>query len=102
MSHLTESIGFVAPYYNMILVAIAIALFIMLLKKPGKENITPWKLMFISILIYVFEEVLTILNDLDIINLSKLVAPLLEMAIISIFIYVFLSQLDYLKGKQKC
>jgi hypothetical protein len=48
-------------------------------------------------LTYVVEEILTVLNDLNIITISKLVAPLLEMIMISFFIYTLLLQKEYLK-----
>ena len=94
----TECLGLVAPYYNLVLVAIVIILFIIFLRKPHKKIfLEPWKLLLAAIIVYVIEAILTVLIDADIISISKLVAPLLEMLIISLFIYMLLLQRDYLK-----
>ncbi len=52
----TECLGLVAPYYNFVLVAIVVALFIKLFKKkdPGIYK-TPWYFLFAALLIYVIE-----------------------------------------------
>ncbi len=98
MAHLLDCLGLVAPYYNIVLVAIVIALFIVFLRNPGKKVYTlPWKLLLAAILVYVVEEILTILHFATIITISPLVAPLLEMIIISLFIYMLLTQREYLK-----
>jgi len=98
MSSLAESIGFVAPYYNLVLVVIVVILFIYLFRNPNKKiYMLPWKLLFTAILVYIVEEILTVFNDLNIISVHKLVAPMLEMFMISLFIYMLLLQRDYLK-----
>ena len=95
---LAECLGFVAPYYNLVLVAIVITLFIVFLKNPGKKTYTlPWKLLFTAILVFVVEEILTVLHFAKMITLSPLVAPLLEMIMISLFIYMLLTQREYLR-----
>jgi len=98
MSHFTECLGFIAPYYNLVLVVIVVALFIAFFRKPSKKfYIMPWKLLFTAISVYIIEAVLTVLNDLGMITINKLVAPILEMFMISLFIYMLLLQRDYLK-----
>jgi hypothetical protein len=98
MTQLTECLGLVAPYYNLIFVLIVIILFIVFLRNPNKKIYTlPWKLLLIAILAYVVEEILTVLNDAHIISITRLVAPLLEMVMISLFIYMLLEQREYLK-----
>jgi hypothetical protein len=98
MTQLIDCLGFVAPYYNLIFVGVVIILFIIFLKNPSKKIYTlPWTLLFLAILTYVVEEILTVLNDAHIIIVSKLVAPLLEMIMISLFIYTLLLQKEYLK-----
>lgn len=97
MNELGICLGSVAPYYNLVLVAIVITLFVYLFKTKSKIYFQPWKFIFYAILIFVFEEILTVINDLQLITLSKLIAPLLEMIMISFFIYALLLQRDYLK-----
>lgn len=94
-----ECLGLVAPYYNLVLVLIVIILFIAFFRKPSQKfYLKPWKLLFFAILVYVIEEILTVFNDANIITVHKLVAPLLEMLIISSFIYMLLLQRNYLKS----
>ena len=98
MTQFTECLGFVAPYYNLVLVAIVIILFIIFLRNPSKKvYLKPWKLLLAALLVFIVEEILTVFNDLDMINISVLIAPLLEMLIIGLFIYMLLLQRDYLK-----
>jgi heme A synthase len=98
MTNLTSCIGLVAPYYNLIFVIIVVILFIVFLRKPNPKVYTlPWKLLLIAISTYILEEILTVLNDAHIITVSKLVAPFLEMIMISLFIYTLLAQKEYLK-----
>lgn len=91
-------VGMVAPYYNLALVIIVIILFLALFKKQGKNAYTkPWKFLFASVLVYVGEEVITVLDMAGIINVHNLVFPLLEMAIITLFIYVLLLQREIIR-----
>ena len=100
MTDILLCLGRVAPYYNLVFVAIVIILFVYFFKTKGKKIYSkPWKFLFSAILIFVLEEILTVINDLGIISLSKLIAPLLEMLMISLFIYMLLTQREYLKRK---
>ena len=102
MTQFGQCLGFVAPYYNLVFVIIVIILFLYLFKKADKKtHLTPWKLLLTAILIYVVEAILTVLIDINLISISKLIAPILEMGMISLFIYVFLSQKEYLKNVKK-
>ena len=95
---LGEAIGLVAPYYNLVLVSIVIIMFIIFLRNPPKRiYIMPWRYLFAALCVYIVEEILTVLNDAQIITLSKLVAPVLEMIMISLFIYMLFLQQEYLK-----
>lgn len=101
MTPLSTCLGLVAPYYNLVLVAIVVILFIKLFKTPNKKAyILPWKFLFFSILVYILEEVITILELTKIITVSKLVYPLLEMIIITSFIYMILLQKKYTEIKK--
>ncbi len=101
MTYLGEYLGMVAPYYNLVFVAIVIALFIFFFKREKRIYLKPWKLIFCTISIYVVEEVLTVLDKANIIDLSVLVAPILEMAMITIVIYALLSQQEWIKKNVK-
>ena len=94
-----ECLEIVAPWYNLVLVAILIALFIFFFKKPSKKiYLKPWILLFIAILVYVIEEVMTALGISEIMNVYQILHPLFEMVMIGLFIYMLLLQRDYLRG----
>ncbi len=90
---LAYCLGRIAPYYNLVLVVIVVFLFIKLFKTPKKKTyIKPWKFLFIAVLVYVIEEILTVLHMAEIIVVPKIGFPLLETIIITLFIYVLLLQ----------
>jgi len=100
--YLGTCLGLVAPYYNLVLVAIVVALFIKLFKTPNKKAyIVPWKFLFFSTLVYILEEILTVLHSAGIISISNMVNPFLEMAIITSFIYMLLLQKIYICNTKK-
>ncbi len=101
MTHLASCLGVVAPYYNLVLVIIVIALFLKLFKVGTKSANRPWKFLFIAILIFIVEEVFTILRHADIYHLPFFMNSIFEMAIISIFIYTILMQKEMLEKKEK-
>jgi len=95
---LAYCLGRVAPYYNLALVIIVVVLFLKLFKMPNKKTyIKPWKFLFAAVLVYVLEEVITVLSMADLIVVPKVVFPLFEMVIITLFIYVLLSQKESIK-----
>ncbi len=94
---LAYCIGRVAPLYNLVLVIIVIFLFLKLFKTKTKKNLTPWKYLFAAVLVYVLEEVVTVFDMAGLINAPKLIFPLFEMVIITLFIYVLLSQKENTK-----
>ncbi len=92
----------VLPRLNLLLVAFLIALFsIMLSRRPDNVTYTrPWKVMFIALIIFVIEEVITVMRLADIISYRHLmVHGFLEMGIIFCVIYLFLEQKEFLKRK---
>jgi hypothetical protein len=94
-----ECIGIAAQYYNLALVIVVLILYLKLLKLPsGKIYILPWKYIFLSLLVYVIEQVLSILNTAGAIAVSALVFPMLEFVIITIFIYTMLILREHIKG----
>jgi len=100
-SYFFNCLGFVAPYYNMVLVLIVIALFAALFKKENRGIfIKPWKFLFFAILVYVIEELLTITNGVGITNTPRILNSLFEMVIITSFIYMLLIQREYVKSSK--
>jgi len=102
LANLGICLGMVTPIYNLVIVAIVIALFFKLFSLKNKKNkkiyLLPWKLLFFAILVYIIEEVLTVLAIIFRFSIPKLVAPLMEMVIISSFIYLLLLQKEYVRG----
>jgi hypothetical protein len=91
-------LGIVAPYYNLALVVAAVLLFIHLFRTPYKKTfIKPWKLVFAALLVFVVEEIVTVLTMANVIPRYNLLFPLLEMIIITLFIYALLLQKESLK-----
>ena len=98
VQNLAYCFGTVAPYYNLALVIIVIILFIKLFKTPNKKTyLRPWKLLFAALLVYVGEEIITVLNMANLITEPNVIFPLIETIIITLFIYVLLLQKENLK-----
>ena len=89
----------IAPYYNLALVTVVVILFITLfrIKKKKKTYLLPWKILFMVICIYIVEQVLNVLFNLGWIVFPRVLNAIFEMFIITSFIYVLLSQLEYMK-----
>ncbi len=101
MSLYTECLGYVAPFYNLAFVVIVVLMFIKLLRTQNKRVYTePWKWLFYAILIFIVEEILTVL-DASGYMINNLVFPVLETLIISCFIYMLLLQREYVNSKKK-
>ncbi len=96
-------LGQVAPFYNIALVIIVISLFVVLFRLPKKKGtyLDPWKFLFIALLVYVIEELLTITNKLEITNIPRISTAFFEMIIITLFIYALLLQREWLKKGKK-
>lgn len=93
-----ECIGIAAQYYNLALVVLVIILYIALLRLPaGKVFIKPWKYIFLSLCVYVIEQVLSILNTTGIMLIDPLIFPTIEFVIITIFIYTLLTLREHIK-----
>ena len=86
----------VALLYNLALVVIVIIMFIKLFMTQNKQRYTkPWALIFAGILIFVLEEVFTILRHSQIFVLPTYFNGIFEIIIISLFIYAMLLQREY-------
>ena len=95
------ALGMIAPLYNLAFVIIAVIMFIKLFKthKVGKVSLAPWRLIFAAMLVFVAEEVLTILRMLDIINIPIHINGFFELFMIITFIYALLILKDNIKAK---
>lgn len=85
----------VAPWYNLALVVIVIWLFIKLFKKHAEKPeiyLPPWKLIFVALLLYVVEQVLTVLRNVGLITIGLNINGFFELLIVSIFVYALLLQ----------
>ena len=98
MSEFTIALGIVAPYYNLALTAIAFYLFIKLFKTKTKTKTyrTPWAYILLAMLVFVLEEITTILRAQGIINIPLHINGFFELAIITLFIYTLLLQKQYM------
>ena len=98
---LGECAGMVAPFYNLVLVTIVVILFIVLLRTKTKVDNKPWKLLFVAIIIFIIETFATIMGSAGIVVIPRAYFGLLEMGIISIFIYTLLLQKEAIKKTTK-
>lgn len=99
---LAESVAAAAPIYNLGLVVIAIYLFVKLFTTPLRDKrvyILPWKLLFFAVVVFVIEEVLTILRYIDVVNIPQHINGFFELIIICTFIYTLLLQKEHMKKK---
>ncbi len=97
---LALSIADAAPFYNLGLVIIALFLFIKLFTTPLKDKrvyLMPWKMLFFALLVFIMEEVLTVMRAMDIINIPKHINGFFELIIICTFIYTLLLQKEHMK-----
>jgi hypothetical protein len=96
----TLALAQVAPWYNLALVAITVALFIKLFTTTRKNRavyLFPWKIIFFALCVYIVEEVLTVLRYMEIINIPRHINGFFELIIIISFIYALLSQKEHMK-----
>ncbi|VVB81722.1 Uncharacterised protein [uncultured archaeon] len=100
---IAESLSQVAPIYNLGFVIIVLFLFIKLFTTPIRDKrvyLMPWKIIFFAVIVFIIEEGLTILRQLEVINVPVHINGFFELIIICTFIYMLLLQKEYLK-KQK-
>ena len=99
MSEFGIALAMVAPYYNLALVLVVLALFVKLFR-TAQENpdvfIAPWVYLFLALLTFVVAEVVTVLRVVGILppevrNLNGF----FELVIIVLFVYALLLQRQY-------
>ena len=99
---LGECVGIVAPYYNLALVVVVIALFFKLFSLKNKGLfMEPWRLLFVALIIFVVEEVLTVLSFAGVLSYPRILNAVFEFIIIIIFIYMLLVQKEYVDRKTR-
>jgi len=97
---LAQSLAQAAPIYNLGFVVIAIFLFVKLFRTPLRDKrvyLMPWKLLFFALMVFVVEEVLTVLRAHDVVNIPVHINGFFEVIIICTFIYAILLQKEHLK-----
>jgi len=99
MTEFLVALGMIAPLYNLAFVLIAVYLFVKLFatRQTGHVYLVPWKLIFAALLVFVAEEVLTILRVLDIINIPIHINGFFELFMIVTFIYALLTLKEHVK-----
>ena len=98
---LALSLAEVAPLYNLGLVLIVVFLFIKLFNTPIRDrrvHLMPWKLLFFAVIVFIIEEALTVLRQMEIINIPVHINGLFEFVIICVFIYTLLIQKEHVKA----
>ena len=101
MSQLTTCLGLSAQLYNIAFVIIVVTLFVVLFRSKNEDRfLKPWKFIFGALCVYIVEQIASILNSNDVVAVHKLFFPILEMIIISLFIYALLVQVEHLKNRQ--
>ncbi|MBN2420989.1 hypothetical protein JXB27_01785 [Candidatus Woesearchaeota archaeon] len=100
---LAESVAMVAPYYNAVLIIILFVMFFKLFSHDSRKfaYIKPWKLLFVALVIFLAETVMTALKMLGLIDYPWIIFGFFEMAIITLFIYMLLLQKQFIKTGKK-
>lgn len=93
MTDFLLALNLVSPYYNLAFAAVALYLFIKLFQTeaPAKQ-LFPWKVLFAAFLIYIVEELLTVLRAAQLIVIPVHINGFFEFVIITLFIYTLLKQ----------
>ena len=88
---ITEALTIAAPFYNLAMVVIVLFLFGKLFKTPKRKVfLKPWYFLFAALLVFVLEEIITVLRAAQVIDITFFINGFFELAIISLFIYTLL------------
>ncbi len=90
-----QSIGIAAPYYNLAFVIIVFALFAYLFRIPNRKDvyIRPWKFLLYGMLLFVAEELMTVLSALGLVVFPHILFAFFEMGMIILFMHMCLLQM---------
>ena len=97
---ISEALTVAAPYFNLVLVLIVVYLFIKLFRtRPASSDIyvKPWYFLFSAIVVYIVEEVTTVLRAADLLKVDVYINGYFELIIISLVIYTLLLQQEHIK-----
>jgi len=95
----TESLGQIAPYYNLAFAFILLVFFVLLFKTRRNKDVylKPWVLLLAGFLVFILEEVFTVLRAAGVIKIPVHVNGFFELVIIICFIYAVLLQKEHVK-----
>lgn len=99
---LTEALTIAGPYYNLALILIVLYLFGKLFStkiKNKKVYLEPWYYVFAAVIVFVIEEIITVLRAAGIVEITLYINGFFELLIISLFIYTLLLQREHIKKK---
>lgn len=100
MMEFAQALGMVAPYYNLAFTVVVIYLFVHLFKTYKEDKqvyFAPWGWIFAALMVYIIEEVITVLRVIGLIELPLQINGFFELVIISIFIYALLLQKEWMR-----
>ncbi|MEK6961378.1 MAG: hypothetical protein AABX47_09490 [Nanoarchaeota archaeon] len=95
-----QAVGMVAPYYNLAFTVVVVYLFIQLFRtyqEGRKVYFAPWGYIFAALMVFVLEEVITVLRVADLIQIPLQLNGFFELVIISLFIYALLLQREWVR-----
>ena len=98
-----EAFQQVGPVYNLVLVVVAFVLFVRLFRTEGHIDVylTPWKLVFAGVCIFVLETLITIVSlqvSVETNFFTRHFNGFLELGIVTLFLYALLLQREQLKS----
>ncbi|MBI4451258.1 hypothetical protein HY642_04755 [Candidatus Woesearchaeota archaeon] len=98
MADVLTALATAGPIYNMAIVLIVLFLFQRVFATaPKNAFMKPWKLLLVAVIIFIVEELFTVLRNAGVVVFREHVNGFFELVIISIFIYMLLLQRQHLK-----
>ena len=76
---------------------LAIALLVVLFTMREKEVLLPWKIIFAAVLFFIFQHIITILQELGIYDRPEFLLGFVDLIIVGLFIYTLLLKMEQLK-----
>ncbi|HSU72983.1 MAG TPA: hypothetical protein VLJ21_03995 [Candidatus Binatia bacterium] len=97
-----EALTIAAPFYNLALVVVMLFLFGKLFALKNKNVfLTPWYFIFAAVVVFIIEEVITILRAARIIDITLHINGFFELLIISLFIYTLLLLREHVTSRAR-
>jgi len=98
MSVITNSIALAAPYYNLILFAIAIILFLKLIPNATRRMYAlPWNVLFVAVIVFLIEQLLSVLRQTGIVYSPVHINGFFQLVIASLLVYCLLIQKEHVQ-----